>query len=191
MTARLHPPEAPVPVEVRTDRLWVRPLRATDVELDYDAVMASAAQLRRWSQSDWPADGFTLAENLQDLVRHEREHGEGSAYTFTVMAPDGARCLGCVYVQPPDPGLATLLAGAAHAATVGFWVRTSEIANDLDRHLLATLLDWFVRGWSFDRVLWPVAHPGARQAALLADAGLTDRGAFTLQRGRECRVFGR
>ena len=59
-----YPANAPVPQEKRTSRLWLRPLRATDVELDYDAVMSSAAMLRRWRQSKWPADNFTLAENL-------------------------------------------------------------------------------------------------------------------------------
>jgi len=57
-----HPTDAAVPPELRTPRLLLRPLRATDVELDYDAVMSSAAMLRAWSQSHWPADDFTLAE---------------------------------------------------------------------------------------------------------------------------------
>ena len=45
-----YPANAAVPEEKRTDRLLMRPLRATDVELDYDAVMSSAEQLRRWSR---------------------------------------------------------------------------------------------------------------------------------------------
>ena len=44
-----YPAGAPVPGEKRTHRLLLRPLRAADVELDYDAVMSSAEQLRRWS----------------------------------------------------------------------------------------------------------------------------------------------
>ena len=61
MTA-FYPANAPVPDERRTDRLLLRPLRATDAALDYDAVMASPAELRAWSQSTWPADDFTLAD---------------------------------------------------------------------------------------------------------------------------------
>src|SRR5438067_1060481 len=76
-----YPASTPAPEEKRTNRLLLRPLQATDVELDYDAVMSSAEQVRRRSQSDWPADDFTLAQNLDDLQRHEREHRERVAFT--------------------------------------------------------------------------------------------------------------
>jgi len=69
-----YPASVPVPQEKRTSRLYLRPLWAADVELDYEAVMSSAEMLRRWSESDWPADDFTLVHNLADLQRHEREH---------------------------------------------------------------------------------------------------------------------
>ena len=113
-----YPRNAAAPVERRTQRLFLRPLRASDVELDYDAVMSSAEMLRRWSQSGWPADDFTLAQNLDDLRRHEREHEERQAFTFTVLDPPGTRCLGCVYLTPLRPEAAALCEGAAHAATV-------------------------------------------------------------------------
>lgn len=80
-----YPASVPVPQENRTSRLRLRPLRATDVELDYKAVMSSAEMLHRWSQSDWPTDDFTLAQNLADLQRHKREHIERKAFTFTVL----------------------------------------------------------------------------------------------------------
>jgi RimJ/RimL family protein N-acetyltransferase len=180
-----YPVSARVPEEKRTSRLWLRPLRATDAELDYEAVMSSAEQLRRWSQSSWPADDFTLAENRADLQRHEREHAERAAFTFTVLDPAGARCLGCVYLMPVWPGAASLCEGAAYAASVGFWVRPSEVANDLDRHLLAALREWLKAEWAFDCVLFTLSPQETRQAALLAEAGLERRLAFTLPDGRE------
>jgi RimJ/RimL family protein N-acetyltransferase len=185
-----YPASAAVPEEKRTNRLFLRPLRATDVELDYDAVMSSAEQLRRWSQSDWPSDDFTLAENLDDLQRHEREHGTREAFTFTVLNPHGTRCLGCVYIKPLRPEAAQLCAGAAYAADMGFWVRTSELANDLDKHLLATLREWLTTAWAFDAVVFTISQHEARQAALLSEAGLKRRAAYTLADGRPCWVFG-
>src|SRR5215216_5901940 len=185
-----YPLNAAVPKEKRTDRLLLRPLRATDVELDYDAVMSSAEQLRRWSQSDWPADDFTLAQNLDDLQRHEREHIERKAFTFTVLNPLATRCLGCVYIKPVWPQIAQLCAGAAYAADVGFWVRTAELASDLDKHLLATLREWFKAEWAFDCVTFTISQQEARQAALLSEVGLEPRGAFTLPDGRSCWAFG-
>lgn len=178
-----------VPEEKRTNRLLLRPLRAIDVELDYDAVMSSTEQLRRWSQRGWPADGFTLAENLEDLQRHEREHLEREAFTFTVLNPNGTRCLGCVYIEPLWPQTTQLCAGAAYAADVGFWVRTSELDNDLDKHLLATLRDWFKTEWAFDCILYTISQQEARQATLLSETGLERRLAFTLADGRTRWVF--
>jgi RimJ/RimL family protein N-acetyltransferase len=184
-----YPANAPVPEETRTNRLFLRPLRATDVELDYDAVMSSAEQLRRWSQHDWPSDDFTLAENLDDLQRHEREHGERVAFTFTVLNPQGTRCLGCVYIKPLRPETAQLCADATYAADVGFWVRTSELANDLDKHLLTTLREWFTATWAFDAIVFTIGQQEARQAALLSEVGLERRAAFTLADGRRGWVF--
>jgi hypothetical protein len=165
-------------------------LRASDVELDYDAVMSSAALLRSWSQSEWPADDFTFAQNLADLERHEREHEAGEAFTFTVLDPAGTRCLGCVYLTPVPEPARPLCAGAAFPVRVGFWVRAAEVANDLDRHLLDCLREWLAAEWRFDRVLFVIAEHDARQDELLAGAGLQRRAAFRLSDGRRCVAFG-
>lgn len=166
------PARGSAPSETRTERLVLRPLRASDAERDYDAVMSSAAELRRWSGGEWPSDDFTLAENVADLERHEREHERGEAFTYTVLSPDEARCLGCVYIVPVWPEAAALCEGAACVACVGFWVRSSEIERDLDKHLLAVLLEWFRNAWPFDCVLFTNMAGETRQAALLTEAGL-------------------
>lgn len=162
-----------VPDGAKSERLVLRPLRATDAALDYDAVMSSAVELHRWNAGYWPADGFTLAENLADLERHEREHAERKAFTYTVLSRDEVRCLGCVYIQPVTPEEAPLCGEAARAAAVGFWVRTSEIEHDLDRHLLAVLLEWLRVDWPFDCILFTNMAGETRQAVLLGEVGLT------------------
>jgi hypothetical protein len=97
--------------------------------------MFSAEMLRRWSQSAWPADDCTLVQNLTDLQRHEREHIKRKAFTFTILNPQGAQCLGCVHIVPLCPEEVPLCKDAAHASDVAFWVRTSELASTLDQHL--------------------------------------------------------
>ena len=184
-----YPKTAAVPELKATDRLQLRPLRAADAEADYDAVMSSAATLRRWSQSDWPAEDFTLAENRSDLERHEREHHERAAFTFTVLDPEATKCLGCAYIMPMRPEEARLCAGTKHGARVGFWLRASEHSNDLESHLLATLREWLRTEWAFDAVVFTVYQQEARQAALLAEAGLEMRLKYTLPDGRTCCVF--
>src|SRR5262249_33102868 len=143
----------------------LRPLRVTDAERDYAAVMASAEQLRAWSQASWPEDDFTLEQNREDLRRHEREHGERVAFTFTVLDPTGAECLGGVYFQPLRPEAASLGERSRHVASVSFWVRTEEVALDLDRHLLETLRAWLAESWRFDRVVFTVGQRNERQAS--------------------------
>lgn len=190
-----YPPHLPVPSEKRTDRLWLRPLRASDVALDYEAVMSSAVLLRRWSQSEWPSDDFTLAQNLADLEYHERKHLEREAFTFTVLNPPGTRCLGCVYLLPLDLEVAPFFPQVECPADVRFWVRTSELASHLDQHLLATLRHWLQTEWAFDRILFTISQqetpPGAtHQAALFETAGLERQVVVTLLDGRPCWVYG-
>lgn len=167
-----YPPDASIPTEKRTARLFLRPLLASDATLDYDAVMSGAAMLRNWSGSIWPPDDFTIAENRADLERHEREHVARVAFTYTVLNPAGDRCLGCVYIQPVTADSAEACSDAGFATNVGFWVRASEIPNDLDRHLLTTLRGWLQTDWAFDCVLFSVLAQETRQTALLQDAGL-------------------
>ena len=185
-----YPTGIAVPLEMRTSRLCIRPLRATDVELDYDAVMSSAKMLRRWCQGDWPADGFTPAENLADLRRHEREHIERKAFTYTVLDPQGTRCLGCVYITPLRPEQLSLGKGVAWPADVGFWVRASEVATGLDAHLLAALQEWLSVEWAFERLLFTVGTQDAHHTALFVAAGLSKLLAYTGSDGQRWCVFG-
>ena len=163
---KFYPPNVPVPAEKRTAHLVLRPLQANHVELDYEAVMASAAYLRLWSQSSWPDDHFTLAEDLDDLQRHEQENNLREAFTYTVLNLPGTKCLGCVYVQPLWPWAGQLCVGSNFAAAVGFWTRTSRSASDLDRHLLTMLRAWFKEAWAFDCVVYTCNPQDARQSVL-------------------------
>ena len=159
--------------------------------------MSSAEMLHRWGQGDWPRDGFTLAENLADLQYHEREHDERNEFTYTVLNPQGTRCLGCVYIVPLHHeqlplGAADADAGAgtAYPANVAFWVRASELATALDEHLLASLREWFRAEWAFDRILFTIGTQDPHHAALFEAAGLRELLAYTLSDGQQWRVFG-
>src|SRR3954469_1414754 len=88
------------PEGLRTDEFLLRPIRASDAELDHEAVMESKEFLRRWEQSSWPTDDFTVDANRDDMVKLERRHAAGESFAYTVMSPTETQCLGCVYVQP-------------------------------------------------------------------------------------------
>ncbi len=174
-----YPQEAPVPGELRTDEFLLRPLRAMDCDLDYEAVMSSAEMLLVKSLGHWPRPGFTRDENLKDLQEHEADHLARRAFTFTVMNPGETECLGCAYFNPLRPSLASYGASEEQLATVGddetgvhFWARASRLADDLDARLFAALHGWLAHDWAFRRVLFRANDGEARLPRIYADAKL-------------------
>jgi hypothetical protein len=171
-----YPGDARVPEVLRTDEFLVRPLRATDVQLDYDAVISSRAELLLGSGGTWPREGFTLEENLADLQRHEQEHRDRVAFTYTIMNPAETECLGCIYIGPlerllgHEGGSGEYLSEST--AYVSFWVRKTQLADHLDRRLLQALIPWFQNEWAFFHVLFIAQKIEERQIRLFEEMGL-------------------
>ncbi|UCD18501.1 MAG: GNAT family N-acetyltransferase [Candidatus Zixiibacteriota bacterium] len=175
---QFYPRKAVVPAGLKTPEFVLRPLRVTDNELDYDAVMSSRKMLRVWGQSDWPEDHFTLDDNLHDLKRHEREHIDRKVFTYTIMNPSESVCLGCVYIRPlrlvleyfhvDDHEVSTF---GDYAACVSFWVRKSH-QDELEKRLLDALIEWFRQEWRFSRVVFKSNSLDRRQLHLFREAGL-------------------
>ena len=175
-----YPDDAPVPTELRTDEFLLRPLRATDVELDYDAVVASRELLRTRFGGDWPRDDFTLAENLADLQRHEEDFRNRAGFTYTVMNPTETECLGCAYLYPLAGALRRMGVGADAVAQVGeseaaavFWARGDRVGDGLDKRLLAALLPWLRREFAFPRIAFGAFETDERLLTILREVGLT------------------
>ncbi|MBN1485774.1 MAG: GNAT family N-acetyltransferase [Chloroflexia bacterium] len=169
-----YPEGASVPQELRRAEFVLQPLSTRHVELDYAALMDSKDMLRRWSQSDWPSDDFTLQENWQDLDRHEREHHARKAFTYTVLNPDESTCLGCVYIHP----LYGPLSDSDHEAEVRFWVRQPRLVDDLDHRLLQALIDWFREDWAFQKFYFVTVDADERQVEVLEASGLERKLAY-------------
>lgn len=185
MTAAVNigDPDFVVPGPLETEHFTLRPITVDDVVDDYDAVMESRHFLRRWEQSSWPADDFTVEGNLTDLQGLQQRHEARRSYTYTVRAPDDSECWGCVYLFPTD---ATFLArstvvpvGDAAWADVElvayFWVRDSRMTDGTHGHLLATLRSWFADAWHVDDAVFVVSELFTEQVELVRDAGLTVR----------------
>lgn len=185
-----YPEPALVPDALRTEEMLIRPLRTSDVLLDYDAVISSRAELWLRSGGDWPREGFTIEENLADLQRHEQEHQDRLAFTYTVMNPAETECLGCLYITPLAQRLARAAATlqqhpasgttsqpppeiSAGDAVVTFWVRQSRLADNLDQRLLQSLTDWFCVAWTFPRVTFLAQNAQQRQLRLFEQLGMT------------------
>lgn len=174
-TDDVRAPEGP-----RTDEFVLRPISASDAERDYEAVMESKEFLRRWEQSAWPADDFTVDANREDLDKLERRHSAGESFAYTVVNPTGTQCLGCVYIQPTTSrwlSKARVIPlgetrWSDHEAAVLFWIRQSRLADGLDRRLLHALVPWLTQEWRIANPLVVTNEQFEQQVALIEDAGL-------------------
>jgi hypothetical protein len=96
-----------------------------------------------------------------------------------MMNPTETQCLACVYVFPSDAQLFTKAHIAAinddrwsdFEAVIHFWVRTSRIADGLDRRLLDTLAQWFAHDWRLERYLLVSSEQCEGQVALIQSTG--------------------
>ncbi len=184
---RLENTELVIPDGLSTEEFTLRPILATDAELDYAAVMESKDYLRTWEQTTWPEDDFTVAANRADLENLEQRHAKRQALTYTVMNPEETKCLGCVYIMPTD---ARMFAGATIApigdsewddydAAVYFWVRKSQLAARTDRRLLDALRSWLAQGWNLRRHVFVTNEQFAQQVDMIGQTDLELR--FTIQ----------
>ena len=135
-----------VPLSAEAARFHLRALSIDDVVKDYEAVMTSREHLwyrfgEIWA---WPATDLSLEQNLIDLARHQSEFQQRTGFAYSVLSPDYARVLGCVYIYPPSSD--------AVEANVWFWVRQSEIAAKLEQAIETFLIAWLSNSWPFGTV---------------------------------------
>ena len=143
-----------IPTGIETKDFRIRILTINDLVKDYDAVISSVDHLRGvfGPGSSWPSNDLTLEQDLVDLGWHQKEFERRSSFAFTVMNLDESRCLGCIYVDPSEK--------AGYEAKAIFWVRQSEIRNDLDEKLFSAVKSWLSEEWWFTTV----AFPGRQQS---------------------------
>ncbi|MFD7657082.1 N-acetyltransferase [Actinosynnema sp. NPDC059797] len=122
----------------------LRPIRESDVDVDYPAVMGSRERL--WSLYGeawgWPPATMTPEQDRVDLARHEREQDAHESFNYALFNADETALLGCVYIDPADDA----------DALISWWVVDEHVGTDLER-----ALDAFVPGWI--AAAWPFAAP--------------------------------
>jgi RimJ/RimL family protein N-acetyltransferase len=166
------------------DGFIVRPLLPSDVALDYDAVMSSREFLFHWEQDPpYPPEDFSVADNLEDLVKMDRAHRDGSRYTYTVMNADETEALGCIYLLANDDRMYLTAEVTSHDgtdlstvdATVSFWVRPASWKGGFERVVLAEVLGWLRRDWPLQRPVVITNEHLEHQIATIESLGLTRR----------------
>ena len=102
---------------------------------------------------------MTVDDNSNDLERHWKVENR-EAYASTVLTPDSERCVGCVYFKP--------VGKQPRAAGIAYWVVEDELANNLDEHLIETVLAWIEHDWPLDNIVTPL-HTDNERGVKLAD----------------------
>jgi len=121
----------------------LRPIRATDVDLDMVAVMGSQARL--WSTFgpawQWPPASMTWEQDRADLARHEVEIEAHQSFNYALFDAAETALLGCVYIDPPEK------VGAD--AEISWWV-VNELVGSATETALADLVPrWMATDWPF------------------------------------------
>ena len=140
--------EPPDRVELSTGH-HLRPIRESDVGIDYPAVMGSRERLwakygKAWG---WPPETMTYEQDREDLARHEREIAALETFNYAVLTEDETRLLGCVYVDPPEDD-----SPAGTEAVVSWWVVDEEAGGELERALDELVPAWLAETWGFEAV---------------------------------------
>ncbi|WP_250030943.1 hypothetical protein [Paractinoplanes maris] len=143
-------PGTPVPSGLRHARFVATPLTAGVAALDYAAYLASPEVIRVHSDGRWPLDGFTLADDLVLVARHQDDHENRRAFTFVLLTPALDEALGCLYLNPLDEYLTRVRAVGAFPATaamVTFWLRQDQQDTGLAEAVTEAVDDWLRTGW--------------------------------------------
>lgn len=189
---KFYPEDKAVPESLKTDIFILRPLLATDVELDYQAVVASRTKLLKRTAGGWPKAGFTIQENLSDLEYHEQQHQKRNEFTFTIMNVSESECLGCIYIHPLAKRLRTSvdmnniasLNIMDYEAWLTFWVTPNAANQQIDKRMIEALQSWFLEEWAFSRVVLSFGpRPTPYELQMVEEAGLKLRFSFQTAKG--------
>jgi RimJ/RimL family protein N-acetyltransferase len=134
------------PVRVPVDpHHHLRPIRATDVDLDMVAVMGSRARL--WSMYGeawgWPPATMTWEQDREDLARHETEIEAHESFNYALFDAAETALLGCVYIDPP--------AKQGADAEISWWVVDALVGSELEHALDALVPRWLADDWPLER----------------------------------------
>ena len=146
--------DVPLPSGLQHEQFVATPLTAATAALDYAAYLASPEIIRVHSDGRWPLEGFTLAEDLELIAKHEADHEQRRAFTFVLLSPSRTEGLGCVYVNPlqvylrrvgADPKVMDRLPSSS--AMVTFWLRQDLHDTGLTDVVVEAIHEWLLSEW--------------------------------------------
>jgi hypothetical protein len=142
----------PERVELATGH-HLRPIRESDVDIDYPAVMGSQASL--WARYGdvwgWPPETMSYEADRQDLARHEAEIAAHETFNYAILDDGETELLGCVYIDPPEPD-----SPPGADALVSWWLVDRMAGTELEAAVAELVPRWLRDTWRFTA---PQFHP--------------------------------
>jgi len=145
MAKKLVPEDFQVPEKLETEKFRLRMLSVDDVEKDYESIMSSREYLNTKFRS-WARENMTLEDHLRSVKSDQENFLLRTDFVYTVMSLDESKCLGGVFINPCQK--------EGFDAQISTWVRSSELANGLDKLLLKTVRKWMEEVWPFSNVAY-------------------------------------
>ena len=129
----------------------LRPIRASDVDIDMPAVMGNQKMLwemfgEAWG---WPPAAMTAAQDVEDLQRHADEMERHESFNYAILPAEETELYGCIYIDPVHTGDSNRV-----EAEVSWWVTTGA-PSWLAVRLGDLASAWFREVWPFTRVSTP------------------------------------
>lgn len=148
----------PLRVEWR-DGVHLRPIAASDVEIDMPAVMNNREMLwemygHAWG---WPPAAMTAEQDIEDLQHHADEMERHESFNYAILPADESELFGCIYIDP-----AATEDRRRIEAEVSWWATPG--APDWLRDGLGDFASaWIREGWPFTQVHTPFNRVRFRQ----------------------------
>jgi hypothetical protein len=135
-------------VELRSGH-HLRPIRESDVAIDYPAVMGSRESLwRRYGEAwGWPPADMTYEADREDLAHHEAEIAAHETFNYAVLNEDESELFGCVYIDPPGER-----SPDGSDAVASWWVVDRMQGTELEQALNEFVPGWLAEVWGFEKV---------------------------------------
>jgi RimJ/RimL family protein N-acetyltransferase len=142
------------PPLLKKNNYLARKLQASDVYLDYIAVMSSIDAIHATRGGKWPTPDLTFEDDLIDLSWHQREFEFKSSFAYTVMNKDETECLGCIYFYPPEEDPSGSKEQDSPEVEISWWVTQKMLDKGFYEQLSFDIKEWVENEWPFKNVAY-------------------------------------
>lgn len=144
-----------VPLRLERENFVLLPLTIKHNNLDYEAIKKS---IDNKGEIDQRLANLTKEQNMIELGWHQREFQFRRSFAYTVLTQDESKCIGCVYIQPPNyipHHIYPEQTDPAVDAEVYMWVTKEEYDKGTLTELHAVVKKWLHEKWPFKKTAFP------------------------------------